>query len=103
MDITGASTATPKVDCSQPQDVKFEGKLTGTGTGDVTIVWQGDNKRSSPVVKFTAPTSVTPSFTVKSTARAAATDPAPKVRVILGDMSTGGGAADSFTFTLTCQ
>ncbi|WP_405758889.1 hypothetical protein [Streptomyces sp. NBC_00073] len=35
VDITGASTATPKVDCSQPQDVKFEGKLTGTGTGDV--------------------------------------------------------------------
>ncbi|MFE2146362.1 hypothetical protein ACFXA3_32325 [Streptomyces sp. NPDC059456] len=71
-------------------------------TGDVTVVWASDNgKRVSPVVRFTAPSTATPVFIVKSPVRAAANDPAPKVTASMGDNS--GGATDSRTFTLTCQ
>ncbi|MCC0093707.1 hypothetical protein K7B10_02655 [Streptomyces flavotricini] len=101
VDITGASTATPKVDCSQPQNVKFEGKLTGTGSGDVTYIWSGQGKRSAPSVKFTAPSTAAAPFTAKSTARAAATNPAPRVTATLTDST--GNVQDQLTFTLTCQ
>ncbi|MFI5665988.1 hypothetical protein [Streptomyces sp. NPDC051704] len=101
VDITTASTATPKVDCSQPQSVKFEGKLTGTGTGEVTYVWSGQGKRSAPSVNFTAPGVPAAPFTVKSPVRAAANDPAPKVTVVLTDST--GGVSDQLTFTLVCQ
>ncbi|MER7465402.1 hypothetical protein [Streptomyces sp. NPDC097981] len=103
VDITGASTATAAVDCSKPQDVKFEGKLTGTGTGQVPVLWSSSQgKRSTPVVNFTAPTTAVPVFVTKSAARAKATDPAPRVTAFLEDTTTSSGANDSLTFTLTC-
>lgn len=99
VDITGATTATPEVDCSVAQSVTFTGKVTGTGTGDVDVQWQGSNKSSNPTLKFTAPETPAPSFVSKSSPRAAATDPVPKV----GAQLSAGKASDLFVFTLKCK
>ncbi|MFJ3923654.1 hypothetical protein [Streptomyces sp. NPDC090022] len=98
IDITTASTTPATVDCSVAQKVTFKATLTGTGTGDVKLQWGSDSKSTNPVLKFTAPSTESAAFVVQSTPRAAATDPAPKVNVVV----FAGGASDRRTFTLRC-
>ncbi|MFE1556770.1 hypothetical protein ACFW6V_17535 [Streptomyces sp. NPDC058734] len=98
-EITGASTTPAAVDCSKPQNVTFQGKFTGTGTGEVDYFWSGQGKQAAPSLKFNAPETATAPFVVKSPTRGAPTEPAPKVVV---NLSAGGNVADSSTFTLTC-
>ncbi|MFF8731720.1 hypothetical protein ACF073_35315 [Streptomyces sp. NPDC015171] len=99
VDITSAST-TPAadVDCTVAQSVTFKATLTGTGTGDAKIKWESDTKVSTPVVKFTAPTTET-TFVVKAAPRGAANEPPPKVTARV----TAGDASDTTTFTLKCK
>ncbi|MEW2418547.1 hypothetical protein AB0953_33370 [Streptomyces sp. NPDC046866] len=97
--ITKVSTATPKVDCTVPQNVTFEGKLIGTGTGTVEYTWSGQGRQTQPDVKFTAPETATVNFVVKSPTRAAATDPPPRVSAVL----KAGNATDPQDFTLSCS
>ncbi|MFG2983081.1 hypothetical protein ACGFYQ_17825 [Streptomyces sp. NPDC048258] len=100
VEVTGAST-TPAVDvdCSVAQNVTFQGKITGTGTGNVKYKWSGVGKTSTPTVKFTEPSTATASFTVRAAPRAAPGNPAPSVTVSL----TAGDATDSLNFTLKCK
>ncbi|MER5932930.1 hypothetical protein [Streptomyces sp. NPDC002054] len=97
-DITGASTTPAEVNCSQPQNVTFTGKLTGSNTGNVDYIWQSGAKRVAPELKFTAPETPVVSFVVRSPTRAAPADPVPKVSAQLVAMN----ASDEFTFTLKC-
>ncbi|MEU3722190.1 hypothetical protein [Streptomyces sp. NPDC031705] len=97
-DITGASTTPAAVDCSKPQNVTFQGKFTGTGTGEVDYFWSGQGKQSAPSLKFNAPETPTGPFVVKSPTRGAPNEPIPKVTANL----SAGNVADSLTFTLTC-
>ncbi|MFD8985156.1 hypothetical protein [Streptomyces sp. NPDC059564] len=99
-DVDVAAPATnPEVDCSVPQSVTFTGKLTGTGTGEVEVFWQGNSKASSPLVKFTAPDTSAGSFTSKSNTRSAPTQPAPVAAAQL----TVGKVSDSTFVTLKCK
>ncbi|MFF5705923.1 hypothetical protein ACFY7H_26110 [Streptomyces sp. NPDC012794] len=97
-EITGASTTPAAVDCTKPQNVTFQGKFAGTGTGEIDYHWAGQGKQIAPSVQFTAPETATAPFVVKSPTRAAVTEPVPKVTVQLFT----GNVSDSFTFTLTC-
>lgn len=98
VDITGASTNPAEVDCTVQQSVTFEGKLTGTGTGDVDYKWASGGRQTAPTLKFTAPSTATANFVVKSPTHAPGT-PAPQVTATL----TAGNASDTFTFTLKCK
>ncbi|MBW5485101.1 hypothetical protein [Streptomyces bambusae] len=98
VDITGASTSPAEVDCKVPQNVTFTGKITGTGTGEVSYTWTSGGRQTTPSVNFTAPETATATFVVKSPTRAAPTDPAPKVEASL----KAGSASDSAGFTLKC-
>ncbi|MHA5054785.1 hypothetical protein [Streptomyces sp. SD15] len=110
LDVTDADAKaiapTGPVDCAKPQDVKFQGTLTGTGTGTVKYVWNGPNgKQSAPSVEFTQPSTNTTVFTVTAPPRAAAADPPPKVTVRLSVPKQGpeqGISSGDVTFTLQC-
>ncbi|MFF5449211.1 hypothetical protein [Streptomyces sp. NPDC012888] len=107
-DVVATKPDTPTVKCNQVTPVTFEGTLTGTGTGDIRIVWVSPDtgKRSEPTMKFTGPSSKTPAFVVNAPSRANPAEPRPTVKAQLlvpRQGSETGVASAVFTVTLHCE
>lgn len=111
LNITDADAAvsspTGPVNCAVGQAVKFEGKLTGTGTGTVKYVWTSSTgKRTEASVTFNGPSTATTSFTVTARARQSNAARAPRVTVQLTVPKQGaeaGISSERVRFVLQCQ
>ncbi|MDA5285932.1 hypothetical protein [Streptomyces sp. Isolate_45] len=107
-DLVATKPNTPTVNCSQATPVTFEGTLSGTGTGDIKVVWVSSDtgKRSEPMMKFTGPSTKTPAFVVNAPARANPAEPRPTVKAQLlvpRQGSEQGVSSAVFTVTLHCE
>ncbi|MGW7065225.1 hypothetical protein ACWGHM_43025 [Streptomyces sp. NPDC054904] len=107
-DLVATKPDTPTVRCNQATPVTFEGTLTGTGTGDIKVVWISPDtgKRSEPTMKFTGPSTKTPPFIVNAPARANPAEPRPTVKAQLQVPRQGseqGVSSAVFTVTLHCE
>ncbi|MGW8776651.1 hypothetical protein ACWGNM_01090 [Streptomyces sp. NPDC055796] len=107
-DVAATKPDTPTVKCNQVTPVTFEGTLTGTGTGDIRIVWVSPDtkKQSEPTMKFTGPSSKTPAFVVNAPARSTPAEPRPSVQAQLKVPRQGsetGVSSAVFTVTLNCE
>ncbi|MEU8775513.1 hypothetical protein [Streptomyces sp. NPDC048606] len=105
-DVVATKPDTPTVPCNQATPVTFEGTLSGTGTGDIRVVWVSPDtdKQSEPMVKFTGPSSKT-QFVVNAPARGNPAEPRPKVQAQLIVPRQGaeqGVRSAVFTVTLVC-
>ncbi|MET9608266.1 hypothetical protein ABZZ17_24930 [Streptomyces sp. NPDC006512] len=106
-DVVATKPDTPTVKCNQATPVTFEGTLTGTGSGDIKVVWTSPDtgKRTEPMVKFTAPSAKT-QFVVNAPARANPAEPRPTVKAQLlvpRQGSEQGVSSAVFTVTLHCE
>lgn len=107
VDARAVFPTVPTVDCSKPQEVRFKGVLTGTGTGSVKYEWDLPNgKVSKGAVDFTQPTKDTPEVSVIAPARPTPGAPNPKVTVKLAIPPQGterGASSGDVTFTPACS
>ncbi|MEV4190279.1 hypothetical protein [Streptomyces toxytricini] len=105
-DVAATKPNTPTVPCNQTTPVTFAGTLKGSGSGDVTVRWMGSTgKTSKHVVKFAAPSSQVPEFTITAPSRANPNADAPTVTaqlVVPEQGSEHGVSSEEFRVTLHC-